>query len=233
MPGESHSSSSKRKWLLPSGTAGSALQHAIIVWACEAVVQGWIFGWTPAPPGSAGLLLLDEAVHSITAASAWWLVSRVSRQSVFPFAGQARAALSLLCAGGLGAVFDVDHFIHVGSLSLERASHLGEQRPFLHCVPMAAGCLACCAAALSWASRGHGSVKAGFHRRWLQWFSMAGLAWGLHLLRDGTRRGIWLWPSSLHASTAPLPWPAYLGLAFSSPVLLGVCLASPRPSLPT
>eukprot|EP01041_Mallomonas_annulata_P003742 gene3741-7427_t len=103
-----------------------------------------------------------------------------------------------------GSLLDADHFISAKSLSLYSATHL-LKRPFGHAVlfPFTI-------------SLGIGLILRS-RRMGILLFS------GLmsHLLRDGIRRGMWLWPMG---STTPIPYPFYLLCLFIWPFLIASVL---------
>lgn len=182
-----------------------SLANTTVLFALESVVQGW-GGVRLAPARSLTLLLADEAMHALTAVAVLLAVG------IF-YAQQAPLSLlrwdCLLLAATVafaGVAGDVDHFWQAGSLDVRAASSLGAIRPPLHCFPVG----------VALAAAGGAAVRGILASTWqtpptstVHWAVAAGAAWALHLARDGTRRGIWFWPTSLQYSTPALPWVGY------------------------
>ena len=115
------------------------------------------------------------------------------------------AVAAVIAAGTVAAALDADHFLAAQSLRLSDAQSLAS-RPFGH----AALTVAVAAAAVSAAAP---QSRAGL---------LLACAWGSHLLRDGLRRGLWLWPLG---STPALPLPVYLAVLALAPLALAAGLA--------
>jgi hypothetical protein len=121
----------------------------------------------------------------------------------------------------IGSLLDIDHFIFTGSLSLNKATHLGSSRPLGHAlITITTMSLL---VMFVWKN-----VKCGVT---MQACLLS------HQLRDSIRRGLWLWP--LNISTPPLPYHIYLlalvAVSFSSKVIINRyqyrnCVASRPPS---
>jgi hypothetical protein len=108
----------------------------------------------------------------------------------------------LLCESifvvGIGAAVDLDHFIAATSFSYQAASSL-PSRPFGHNLIFV---FLPCSVAWYLTSR---RIAA-----------MVSITYTLHLLRDGLRRGLWIYPFD---PTKPVPMTAYGLTIFSFPVL--------------
>lgn len=124
-----------------------------------------------------------------------WLLCCFSLGSFSNF-GDGITFRQLLLSAAVGASIDGDHFLFAGSLSFERAKHL-PQRPLTHSLTIAM--------ALSLVSL----LLLG--RRGMA----VGVPYLMHVLRDGLRRGLWLWPLG---HTPPLTSTAYLSAAFLAPL---------------
>lgn len=111
--------------------------------------------------------------------------------------------LSCFVAAGCGGMVDIDHFISAGSLHLTAATHL-PSRPFGHAVSFV----------LLIATVLHLSLRSI-----APWASSAYLVSSMsHLVRDASRRGLWLWPLG---HTPAIPYTLHLLLIG----LLPICLA--------
>lgn len=93
----------------------------------------------------------------------------------------------------------------------QNALNLGKRRPPLHCTTLPliilGGCLA-----VGWF---YDSPKV-WRFGWLTWVSIFS-----HHVRDGFRRGIWLWP---FGSTPPIPYYLYLVIILALPYLVMIPL---------
>ena len=97
----------------------------------------------------------------------------------------------------MGASVDVDHFLAAGSLSLAEATAL-PRRPLTHSLTL-------------------GLVLVVASELWLgRWGLAVSLPYLQHLLRDGMRRGLWLWPLG---HTPPLTLAVYLSTVALAPLL--------------
>ncbi|XP_048835986.1 transmembrane protein 267 [Brienomyrus brachyistius] len=114
-------------------------------------------------------------------------------------------------AGCLASAVDLDHFYLAGSFSLEAALNL-PRRPPLHCSSLIL--LLCGSLHLL-----VGACRLGPLWRPLPWLLFISLA--SHHIRDGTRRGLWVWPLG---DTPPLPYWLYVAITATLPQLCSVLM---------
>eukprot|EP00730_Choanoeca_flexa_P009620 TRINITY_DN1268_c0_g1_i1.p1 TRINITY_DN1268_c0_g1~~TRINITY_DN1268_c0_g1_i1.p1 ORF type:complete len:222 (+),score=29.14 TRINITY_DN1268_c0_g1_i1:93-668(+) len=152
--------------------------------------------------------LVDNAAHGISAAVPT-IVARLAEASPISFR---IVMLQAVVAAVFSCILDADHFLAAGALSLKKATSLS-QRPWLHSLPLAMALGLCL------------SLLCGLiHRRTTA--ILVATLWTTavltHQVRDGFRRGVWLWPvssTSLSISYAGymwfvlLVWPCCLWLA--------------------
>ena len=103
----------------------------------------------------------------------------------------------LVLSAAVGAAVDADHFLSAGSLSLEKATSL-PQRPLTHSLTFALAVLL-----MLLIRMGHRGM-------------MVGVPYVMHVVRDGLRRGLWMWPLG---HTYPLSKAAYLSTVFIAAIL--------------
>ncbi len=172
------------------------------------------------PRGKLAWAIADEAAHGIAAGSIWLTVvlAHTTRRT------SCKAVVwSFLVGFFVGISIDVDHYVWgallFGDISVERARHLGEIRPLPHCVPIMIVCAIFAAAAVHRITRrlhiSHGLDVSRPARGWLMLFLVA---WGLHLLRDGIHRGVWLFPTSTVFSTGLVHPLLYIAAACIAPL---------------
>ncbi|XP_071941187.1 transmembrane protein 267-like [Antedon mediterranea] len=146
--------------------------------------------------------LLDTFTHFMIASWMWTIVlgGSITSKNVF----------QIVFAGLLASAMDIDHFIAARSIHLKDATFL-QQRPLLHMTTLIP-ILAIVSEIIICIS--------GLHR--LHFFPyLFTLSWFSHHIRDGTRRGLWLWP---FGSTPPVPYFVYfastLVLPFTTSLLM-------------
>ncbi|TRY54420.1 hypothetical protein DNTS_023691 [Danionella cerebrum] len=146
--------------------------------------------------------VLDNAVHGIIGLWSWAIVIGLKKKSDF---------YEVVLAGFLASIIDLDHFYMAGSWSLTKAVSL-PRRPPLHCSSLI--------------------PVLSFSLRLIMWFcrlkdSWCSLPWMLfislssHHIRDGVRRGLWLWP---FGNTAPISYWLYLSVTATLPHLCSVLM---------
>jgi len=160
-------------------------------------------------------VILDNATHALIGAFIWICACVINNEedltlllvlapSNFIQIPRYNIFWEGLLSALIGSLLDVDHFIAARSFSLFKATHLSH-RPFGHAVITSV--LLSLVAALS-----TGRARMGL---------LAGSACGSHLLRDGVRRGLWLWPLP---STPPLPYSLYLCILATWPWMVALAL---------
>eukprot|EP00981_Chlorochromonas_danica_P011116 scaffold3756_cov180-Ochromonas_danica.AAC.8 len=137
------------------------------------------------------ILCFDEFCHFVASVVLWTTIlsslsspQLLSAPSLLIY-GVKKRWQEIVVAGVLGCVVDVDHFLAARSLSLYNATHL-PARPFGHAVLFILLITLLIYGITS--SRGYAA--------------MVFCSLTCHQLRDGLRRGLWLWPLG---STSPLP----------------------------
>ncbi|KAJ0406301.1 hypothetical protein ATCC90586_007339 [Pythium insidiosum] len=157
--------------------------------------------------------LVDSAAHGAVGACAWGLFLCFSRDKrATPVVSVWRSwrpfVLSCLATGILASALDIDHFVAAGALSLRGATHL-QGRPFGHAVTF----ILAASVAVWGVSRHCGVSRSQSARR----VCRVVIAWLSHQLRDGIRRGLWIWPLG---STPALFYPLYLAMELALPIAL-------------
>eukprot|EP00045_Choanoeca_perplexa_P002309 m.23872 g.23872 ORF g.23872 m.23872 type:complete len:191 (+) comp11443_c0_seq1:76-648(+) len=131
-------------------------------------------------PKSLTKAFIDSAAHGVAAALPM-LLAHLFRGH--PLRSQITLVPAIV-AGSLSCLLDIDHFILAGGFDLEKATDL-PHRPLLHALPVAltAACLlAFLLAIMTTSQAGHTLL------------TLATTAVLTHHVRDGYRRGLWLWP---------------------------------------
>jgi hypothetical protein len=154
--------------------------------------------------------LCDNGSHAVLAALVWhaavpawppvWACSE-SRVFIAVRAG------ALLC----GSLLDVDHFLRARSLALADATSPAPDRPPGHAlvaIPLVAVLVAGCITFVL-------GLELSQRRYW-RTVALVTCALLSHQLRDGTRRGLWLWPVAM--STAPLARNTYRAALVALPL---------------
>ncbi|XP_077997062.1 transmembrane protein 267-like [Glandiceps talaboti] len=146
-------------------------------------------------------VFIDNSAHGLLAFLCWGIATQLrTTDDVFH---------AILC-GILSCGLDIDHFIASGSLSLKAALSL-DSRPLFHCTTL----IPVIAVLLKLAN----VLRPMPHLKPLPWIFT--VAWLTHHIRDGFRRGLWLWP---FGNTDPLPYWLYLIATMMSPVVTMVTL---------
>eukprot|EP00048_Salpingoeca_helianthica_P005596 m.89418 g.89418 ORF g.89418 m.89418 type:complete len:201 (+) comp13658_c0_seq4:96-698(+) len=141
-----------------------------------------------------GNALLDNGTHASAAALQWLLMTHHS-----PALREHANIFTFVLAACMGSFIDLDHFLAAHSLSLKDAVSLPSRPPF-HATLALLAVLAVVFAL----TRLHPPLRTW---GWLPLMAAAALL--SHHLRDGYRRGLWLWPLPY---SLPLTYPAYLVL---------------------
>ncbi|XP_075885184.1 transmembrane protein 267 [Nelusetta ayraudi] len=145
---------------------------------------------------------LDNATHGVVGLWSWAVVIGLRKRS---------DVYEVLLAGLLASIIDLDHFYMAGSLSLKAATSL-PQRPPLHCSSLLP-VLCVSLRLLMWLCRLKDSWCS------LPW--MLFVSGATHHVRDGVRRGLWVWPLG---GTAPLPYWLYVSTTATLPHLCSVLM---------
>ncbi|XP_046670041.1 transmembrane protein 267 [Homalodisca vitripennis] len=152
--------------------------------------------------------LVDSSTHGVAAVLSWLIVvlkchnkSTMIINSVF----------ELFLCGLMASAIDIDHFIMAKSFKLKNAMSLGKKRPIFHCTTLPIVILLLLLSA-SWMWDSPKMWRFG----WITWISFFS-----HHIRDGFRRGIWLWPLG---SSPPVPYYVYILITLALPYLVMVPL---------
>ncbi|XP_032829761.2 transmembrane protein 267 [Petromyzon marinus] len=172
---------------------------------------------------------LDSAVHGAVAMWSWALVCGGGGFAVSlrgggggdgggdggGGGGGGTAVAQVLLAGFLACCLDLDHFVMARSLRISDLHRL-RGRPPLHNTTLVLALALSLEVVLV---RPLGLLGGP----WERLPALAALAWLSHHVRDGARRGLWLWPLG---STPPLPRWAYLALTAALPHATALALAA-------
>jgi hypothetical protein len=160
-------------------------------------------------------VLSDTSCHEITALILWCIYREYSARG---YVVNAKRSLSswpirtISCRCGIseplvecamacmfGSLVDIDHFVSARSLSLFHATHLSS-RPFGHAVLFVVAIFAVLRYLIQWND-----------------ISMIYLIASIsHLVRDSSRRGLWMWP---FPHTPPIPYSLHLLLLLALPYI--------------
>ncbi|CAG2053525.1 unnamed protein product, partial [Timema podura] len=147
---------------------------------------------------------VDSCTHGLIGLLTWLVVALPSKHPLI-----SKIYEVFLC-GFLSSLIDFDHFIAAKSFHLKDAVGLNS-RPFLHCtsVPLTI-CVVVIVLShvLGWSTL----VR-------IPWLVLAALL--SHHIRDGTRRGLWMWP---FGSTPAIPYSLYVGATMALPHIIGLVL---------
>ncbi|XP_061428465.1 transmembrane protein 267 [Lethenteron reissneri] len=164
---------------------------------------------------------IDSAVHGAVAMWSWAIVcgggggGGVGGGGGGGGVGGGTVAAQVLLAGFLACCLDLDHFVMAKSLRISDLHRL-RGRPPLHNTTLV---LALALSLELVLVRPLGLLGGP----WERLPALAALAWLSHHVRDGARRGLWLWPLG---STPPLPRWAYLALTAALPHATALALAA-------
>jgi hypothetical protein len=103
-----------------------------------------------------------------------------------------------------GTMIDVDHFLASGSISFFKATHL-TSRPFGHCFISLYIIIAL--------------LTVFQPPSWKRHISQIALIYTSHMIRDGARRGLWLFPK---VTTASIPYYVHLVLLTILPIVMAL-----------
>ncbi|XP_071438645.1 transmembrane protein 267 isoform X2 [Hetaerina americana] len=155
--------------------------------------------------------ICDNLTHGLIGFFSWYIVT--SEYNL-----KNRIIESLFCAFFASAI-DADHFISARSLYVKDAVRLSS-RPFMHCTTLVIIITLLVRVVVKVLQFTH-----KLHAIWkrIDWLFL--LATISHHIRDGSRRGLWLWPLPFWSSgnvysTPPLPKVIYLILTMTLPHLL-------------
>ncbi|CAH1964038.1 unnamed protein product [Acanthoscelides obtectus] len=142
--------------------------------------------------------VFDNATHAIIGGLTWFIFClRYKNSNTFQ-----NLAEVAVCAT-ISSVIDLDHFVAARSLRLEDATNL-KHRPPLHCSTFPL--LTCFILLLA----SYHLEMIELKRSTLILFA----AFFTHHVRDGTRRGLWIYP---YGSTPPIPYAVYVALICLAP----------------
>ncbi|XP_022106605.1 transmembrane protein 267-like [Acanthaster planci] len=148
--------------------------------------------------------VVDNFTHGLVGLLSWAIVI----ETVLP--SNCHQLGEILLCGVLSSILDADHFIVAKSIYLQDALVL-PHRPALHSTTL----IILISLFLHLTVR----VTAAQKLQSLPYmFLTASLS---HQIRDGSRRGLWVWPLG---STPPLPYWAYVGLVCILPIVLKLFL---------
>ncbi|XP_070545963.1 transmembrane protein 267-like [Ptychodera flava] len=147
--------------------------------------------------------IADNGIHAVIGLWCWSLVSGL--QTIDD-------VLQTILCGVLSSAVDLDHFIAAKSFSLKDALSLKSRPPFhaTTLIPVIA-----CFLKLSIYLHPMPRLQN------LPW--IFSVAWFSHHIRDGTRRGLWMWP---FGSTPPIPYWLYPMVTMVLPLVTVVILQS-------
>ncbi|XP_012264246.2 transmembrane protein 267 [Athalia rosae] len=143
----------------------------------------------------------DNVTHALVGGLSWTLVITLSKNSV------TRNLLGITLCFVISSLIDLDHFLLAKSWKLQDASHLGNQRPVLHCstIPLVVLVI------FEISSRILHCSSGGYY---ILVFITGVFS---HHIRDATRRGMWFCP---FGSTPPIPYYLYICIAMGLPYLI-------------
>ncbi|XP_038058128.1 transmembrane protein 267-like [Patiria miniata] len=155
---------------------------------------------------------MDSFTHGLVGVLSWAIVIGAIPPT------SCRQLGEILFCGMLSSGLDVDHFVAARSIYLQDALVL-PHRPVLHSTSL----ILLIGFILLLTTR----ITASHKLRPLPYmFLTASLS---HHIRDGSRRGLWLWPLG---STPPLPYWTYIGLVCILPVVVELFLDRTESTLP-
>lgn len=160
--------------------------------------------------------LTDSICHGILSVSSWLCFSQLNRHllegkyilriQLIPSKWIQENIIDVMLSYVCGSFIDSDHFIAAGALSFAKATNLSS-RPIGHCF-MTLALL---------------SIIVGLVRphHWKKNLIMLFLGYTSHMIRDGSRRGLWLVPSYI---TAPIPYFLHLAMLSFLPFIVATLL---------